>query len=191
MNNLFIAFEDNFGQCETTIQHINKLTSNIYSNFDYLKKLIGLIVHNKKIVDKGKTKMISDIIGCLRNKFKYYWQAISDQISEAGQSEKEPFLKEMYLRSLHDYLSEIVPFNIGGKIPEDLETHSKRYTVYEEEIMNILKEIKDTNNDKTLTIVATCLVTITILVGGFLLYRYIKSKNNSNQIKNTKDFVIS
>ena len=76
MNNLFIAFKDNFGQCETTIQHINKLTSNIYSNFDYLKKLIGLIVHNKKIVDKGKTKMISDIIGCLRNKFKYYCQAI-------------------------------------------------------------------------------------------------------------------
>ena len=72
----------------------------------------------------------------------------------------------------------------GGKPKE------RRYTVYEEELIDILKEIKDSNKGQTLTVVLTCLATITILVGGFLLYRYLKRKN-SNLIENTKDLVAS
>ena len=72
---------------------------------------------------------------------------------------------------------------------KELSPNQRRFDVYEEEILNILKEIKDSNKGQTLTVVLTCLATITILIGGFLLYRYIRRRKNSNLIENIKDLV--
>ena len=60
-----------------------------------------------------------------------------------------------------------------------------REDVYEE-IIDILKEIKKSNKNKTLIIIISCLTTITILIGGFLLYRFIRRKN-SNLFENIKE----
>ena len=61
---------------------------------------------------------------------------------------------------------------------KELSPSKRRIDIYEEEILGILKEIKDSNKGQTLTVVLTCLATITILFGGFLLYRYIRSRKN-------------
>ena len=72
---------------------------------------------------------------------------------------------------------------------KELSPNQRRFDVYEEEILNILKEIKDSNKGQTLTVVFTCLATIAILIGGLLLYRYIRRRKNSNLIENIKDLV--
>ena len=71
------------------------------------------------------------------------------------------------------------------------EERRRREQIFEEEILNILKEIKDSKSNNTLTIIVSCLATITILIGGFFLYRFIRRRKNSNIIENTKDLVTS
>ena len=71
------------------------------------------------------------------------------------------------------------------------EERRRREQIFEEEILNILKEIKDSKSNNTLTIIVSCLATITILIGGFFLYRLIRRRKNSNMIENTKDLVTS
>ena len=40
-------------------------------------------------------------------------------------------------------------------------------------------------------VIVSCLATITIIMGGFFLYRFIRRRKNSNIIENTKDLVVS
>ena len=88
--------------------------------------------------------------------------------------------------TLQNALSEL-----GGETEKDSESKmlsfATRVDVYGE-IIDVLKEIKATN--KTLIIIVSCLATITILIGGFLLYRFLRRKN-SNLIENPKDLVTS
>ena len=93
----------------------------------------------------------------------------------------EDYIKGNQMKTLEDALSEL-----GGKTEKYFEPKKLSFATNVDvngEIIDILKEIKATN--KTLIIIVSCLATITILIGGFLLYRTIRRKN-SNIIENNQ-----
>jgi len=188
MNNLLNVLEDNFGQCPTTVQYITKLTDNAYNNLMFIAELAKSTIKNLDLIDEEKIDIIANLIDCLGSKGDDYWPAITAHFEKLGWSEYETTIMLIYAEFLIDSALKIMKIMQKkikyGKPPE------RRYTVYEEELIDILKEIKDSNKGQTLTVVLTCLATITILVGGFLLYRYLRRKN-SNIIENTKDLVTS
>ena len=188
MNNLLNVLEDNLGQCPTTVQYITKLTDNAYNNLMFIAELARSTIKNLDLIDEEKIDIIANLIDCLGSKGDDYWPAITAHFEKLGWSEYETTIMLIYAEFLIDSALKIMKIMQKkikyGKPPE------RSYTVYEEELIDILKEIKDSNKGQTLTVVLTCLATITILVGGFLLYRYLRRKN-SNIIENTKDLVTS
>ena len=188
MNNLLNVLEDNLGQCPTTVQYITKLTDNAYNNLMFIAELARSTIKNLDLIDEEKIDIIANLIDCLGSKGDDYWPAITAHFEKLGWSEYETEILLIYAEFLIDSALKIMKIMQKkikyGKPPE------RSYTVYEEELIDILKEIKDSNKGQTLTVVLTCLATITILVGGFLLYRYLRRKN-SNIIENTKDLVTS
>ena len=186
INNLTDAVEDTFGQCPATIQYINNLPINAYYNLGLIGKFIEYLLVNREYIKKGKLSTYANLLDCLGGNIDNYWPAVSAQLGQDGQSDIEPLLKEMYSTFLINST-----FIISNEMErkKELSPNQRRFDVYEEEILDILKEIKDSNKGQTLTVVLTCLATITILIGGFLLYRYIRRRKNSNLIENIKDLV--
>ena len=188
MNNLLNVLEDNLGQCPTTVQYITKLTDNAYNNLMFIAELARSTIKNLDLIDEEKIDIIANLIDCLGSKGDDYWPAITAHFEKLDWSEYETTILLIYASFIIDSALKIMKIMQKkikyGKPPE------RSYTVYEEELIDILKEIKDSNKGQTLTVVLTCLATITILVGGFLLYRYLRRKN-SNIIENTKDLVTS
>ena len=184
MNNLLDVVEDNFGKCEVTIEHVIKLTSNTHSNLIQFTLVIQAIVDNKDLIEKSKTEIIINLINCLSNRIDDYMKLIEKQYTYNSRIVK--YLRKNNIEALQEALLKLNSFD--GKEEAKL-SFEKREDIYEE-ILDILKEIKDSNNNKTLIIIISCLATITILIGGFLLYRFIRRKN-SNLIENTTDLVTS
>ena len=188
INNLLNVVEVNFAQCPTTVQYLSKLTDKAFTNLKLISNVAELIIKNLNLIGDEKIDIIANLIDCLGSKGDDYWPAITAHFEKLGWSEYETTIMLIYAEFLIDSALKIMRIMQKkikyGKPPE------RSYTVYEEELIDILKEIKDSNKGQTLTVVLTCLATITILVGGFLLYRYLRRKN-SNLIENPKDLVTS
>ena len=188
INNLLNVVEVNFAQCPTTVQYLSKLTDKAFTNLKLISNVAELIIKNLNLIGDEKIEIIANFIDCLGSKVDDYWPLITAQLEKSGELDMEPNIKMSYATFLigaaFKLMAKKKKMFKGGKPPE------RRYTVYEEELIDILKEIKDSNKGQTLTVVLTCLATITILVGGFLLYRYLRRKN-SNLIENPKDLVTS
>ena len=195
MNNLLTPVQDNFGQCSVTIEHINKLTKDIYTNLELLTILIVAITNNIDFIEKNKTGIISNLLECLIGNKNYYWPAIAAQIKKASRQNLVQSLKKRFLELLSrafSKLSKIRYFNEGEKGSES--NNLSNDTIREEvlkEIIDILKEIKESKKDNALITIVSCLITIIILIGGFFFYRFIRRRKNSSIIENTKDFVTS
>ena len=104
-----------------------------------------------------------------------------------------PHLRKSHIEDMTNALLKLNGFDVTERTKKKSKSNKLSFGTREdvyEEILGILKEIKDFNNNKTLIIIISCLTTIIILIGGFLLYRYIRRKN-SNLIENTKDLVAS
>ena len=188
INNLLNVVEVNFAQCPTTVQYLSKLTDKAFTNLKLISNVAELIIKNLNLIGDEKIEIIVNFIDCLGSKVDDYWPLITAQLEKSGELDMEPNIKMSYATFLigaaFKLMAKKEKIFKGGKPKE------RRYTVYEEELIDILKEIKDSNKGQTLTVVLTCLATITILVGGFLLYRYLRRKN-SNLIENPKDLVTS
>ena len=179
MNNILSALHDNFKNESVTYQRVTKLTRNAHSNLAVLTSIIQAIVDNKDYIEKSKRKIITDIIDWIKNNFNKIMKEIKDLY--VNNTFIEEYINGNQLVTLQNALSEL-----GGKTEKDSESKkfsfATRVDVYGE-IIDVLKEIKATN--KTLIIIVSCLATITILIGGFLLYRTIRRKN-SNIIENNQ-----
>ena len=188
INNLLNVVEVNFAQCPTTVQYLSKLTDKAFTNLKLISNVAELIIKNLNLIGDEKIDIIANFIDCLGSKVDDYWPLITAQLEKSGELDMEPNIKMSYgtflIGAAFKLMAKKEKIFKGGKPKE------RRYTVYEEELIDILKEIKDSNKGQTLTVVLTCLATITILVGGFLLYRYLRRKN-SNLIENPKDLVTS
>jgi len=179
MNNILAAVQDNFKDISVTYDRVTKLTSNTHSNLVAVTLLIQSIVDNKEFIEEGKTKIITDIIDWLNKKFDNIINEIDEQYNH--NSYIKEYLKESQKKILENALLELT-----GKTEKYFEPKKLSFATNVDangEIIDILKEIKATN--KTLIIIVSCLATITILIGGFLLYRIIRRKN-SNIIENNQ-----
>ena len=178
MKNLLSAVEDNFGKCDVTLEHVNKLTNYVIYNLSLLNKLNEYIIKNIDYMEKSQADIITNILVCLGYKMEGYWPAVSAQLEKDGFSEQESFLKELNIEFLFKDYAKMYKLKSGTELNLN------------KEIIDALKEIRESKNDKTLIIIISCLATMIILVGGFFLYRFIRRKN-SNLIENTKDLVAS
>ena len=198
MNNVINAVEDHFGQCSATREHLNKLTNNAYTNLELITKLVDSIIRNIDLLGANNAKTVQSIITCLIQGTPEFWPAVKEQLTKDGHSNSEPLLKELFGRLMTEAsikISEFIKNEESKKYSKiydiEPEERRKREQIFEEEILNILKEIKDSKSNNTLTIIVSCLATITILIGGFFLYRFIRRRKNSDPIENTKDLVNS
>ena len=183
MNNLLIAVQYNLGKCPVTIEHITKLTGNTHANLIALTSLIQSIVDNKDLIEKSKINIIVNIINCLTERIDDYMKLIEKQYKHNPHI--APHLRKSHIEDMTNALSELNGFDISKKTKKKYKSDKHSFLTREdadEEIIDILKEIKASN--KALAIIISCLATITILIGGFLLYRSIRRKN-SNIIENT------
>ena len=199
MNNIIAVLEDNFKECPVTIEYINKLSSDTYANLSLHILLIQSIIENKDFMEKSKRKVISSLLGCIGDQMNDYWPGVVAKYGKDGDPDSVKFLKEDLSKTL---LKEIFKLyedsSSSSSVSESssnllLEKERERERLREKvfgEIIDILKEIKESKKDKTLVIIVSCLATIIILIGGFLLYRFIRRKN-SNLIETTKDLVAS
>lgn len=199
MNNIIAVLEDNFKECPVTIEYINKLSSDTYANLSLHILLIQSIIENKDFMEKSQRKVISSLLGCIGDQMNDYWPGVVAKLGKDGDPDSIKFLKEDLSKTL---LKEIVKLyedsSSSSSVSESssnllLEKERERERLREKvfgEIIDILKEIKESKKDKTLVIIVSCLATIIILIGGFLLYRFIRRKN-SNLIETTKDLVAS
>ena len=183
MNNILGVVEDNFGKCTVTIDRIAKLTTDTNMNFVVLNLLIQALGDNKEFIEKSKLDIIFNLINCLKDKFNEYFPLIEEQYKHKAAI--ITFLKRALTEGLRRALSKLT--GSDGKEEKKLPFEA-REDVYGE-ILDMLKEIKAWNQNKTLVVIISCLTTITVLIGGFLLYRFIRRKSNSNQIENNKDIV--
>ena len=189
MKNLLSAVEYNFGKCDVTLEHVNKLTNYVIYNLSLLNKLNEYIIQNIDYMEKSQADIITNILVCLGYKMEGYWPAVSAQLEKDGFSEQESFLKEFTLELLFKDYAKMYKLKSGTELNLNNPRDERREDVYKE-IIDVLKEIRESKNDKTLIIIISCLATMIILVGGFFLYRFIRRKN-SNLIENTKDLVAS
>ena len=181
MNNILSALHDNFKNDSVTYERVTKLTRNAHSNLAVLTSIIQAIVDNKDYIEKSKRKIITDIIKAVKENFNKIMKEIKELY--VNNTFIEEYIKGNQLVTLEKALLELKGETEKDSEPKKL-SFETRENVYEE-ILGILKEIKDSDKNKTLIIIISCLATITILIGGFLLYRSIRRKN-SNQIENTK-----
>ena len=140
-------------------------------------------------MELNQKQIIFDVVYCLEKNINGYWPAVVAQFG--GKPETVASFKEALKKSLL-----LAYFKLIGYEPkeedfesDDLLLNRRKEKVFGE-IIAILKEIKESKKDKTLVIIISCLTTMTILIGGFLLYRFIRRKN-SNLIETTKDLVAS
>ena len=213
MKNLLSAVEYNFGKCDVTLEHINKLTNYVIYNLSLLTTLYEYIIQNIDYMEKSQAYIITNILVCLGYKREGYWPAVSAQLEKDGFSaEQVSLLKELNIESLFEDYAKMYKLKSGTELNLNNPRDTRKEDVYKEiidvlkenlnnprdtrredvykEIIDVLKEIRESKNDKTLIIIISCLATMIILVGGFFLYRFIRRKN-SNLIENTKDLVAS
>ena len=190
MKNLLSAVEYNFGKCDVTLEHINKLTNYVIYNLSLLNKLNEYIIQNIDYMEKSQAYIITNILVCLGYKMEGYWPAVSAQLEKDGFSaEQESLFKDLNMAFLFEDYAKMYKLKSGTELNLNNPRDERREDVYKE-IIDVLKEIRESKNDKTLIIIISCLATMIILVGGFFLYRFIRRKN-SNLIENTKDLVAS
>ena len=197
MNNIIAVLEDNFKECPVTIEYINKLSSDTYANLSLHILLIQSIIENKDFMEKSQRKVISSLLGCIGDQMNDYWPGVVAKYGKDGDPDSVKFLKEDLSKTLlkeifklyEDSSSSVSESSSNLLLEKERERERLREKVFGE-IIDILKEIKESKKDKTLIIIISCLATITILIGGFLLYRFIRRKN-SNLIETTKDLVAS
>ena len=198
MNNIIAVLEDNFKECPVTIEYINKLSSDTYANLSLHILLIQSIIENKDFMEKSKRKVISSLLGCIGDQMNDYWPGVVAKLGKDGDPDSIKFLKEDLSKTLLKEIFKLYEDSSSSSVSESssnllLEKERERERLREKvfgEIIDILKEIKESKKDKTLVIIVSCLATIIILIGGFLLYRFIRRKN-SNLIETTKDLVAS
>ena len=197
MNNIIAVLEDNFKECPVTIEYINKLSSDTYANLSLHILLIQSIIENKDFMEKSQRKVISSLLGCIGDQMNDYWPGVVAKYGKDGDPDSIKFLKEDLSKTLlkeifklyEDSSSSVSESSSNLLLEKERERERLREKVFGE-IIDILKEIKESKKDKTLVIIVSCLATIIILIGGFLLYRFIRRKN-SNLIETTKDLVAS
>ena len=197
MNNIIAVLEDNFKECPVTIEYINKLSSDTYANLSLHILLIQSIIENKDFMEKSQRKVISSLLGCIGDQMNDYWPGVVAKYGKDGDPDSVKFLKEDLSKRLleaiiklyEDSSSSVSESSSNLLLEKERERERLREKVFGE-IIDILKEIKESKKDKTLVIIVSCLATIIILIGGFLLYRFIRRKN-SNLIETTKDLVAS
>ena len=198
MNNIIAVLEDNFKECPVTIEYINKLSSDTYANLSLHILLIQSIIENKDFMEKSQRKVISSLLGCIGDQMNDYWPGVVAKYGKDGDPDSVKFLKEDLSKRLLEAIIKLYEDSSSSSVSESssnllLEKERERERLREKvfgEIIDILKEIKESKKDKTLVIIISCLATMTILIGGFLLYRFIRRKN-SNLIETTKDLVAS
>ena len=198
MNNIIAVLEDNFKECPVTIEYINKLSSDTYANLSLHILLIQSIIDNKDFMEKSQRKVISSLLGCIGDQMNDYWPGVVAKYGKDGDPDSVKFLKEDLSKRLLEAIIKLYEDSSSSSVSESssnllLEKERERERLREKvfgEIIDILKEIKESKKDKTLVIIVSCLATIIILIGGFLLYRFIRRKN-SNLIETTKDLVAS
>jgi len=198
MNNIIAVLEDNFKECPVTIEYINKLSSDTYANLSLHILLIQSIIENKDFMEKSQRKVISSLLGCIGDQMNDYWPGVVAKYGKDGDPDSIKFLKEDLSKTLLKEIFKLYEDSSSSSVSESssnllLEKERERERLREKvfgEIIDILKEIKESKKDKTLIIIISCLATIIILIGGFLLYRFIRRKN-SNLIETTKDLVAS
>ena len=198
MNNIIAVLEDNFKECPVTIEYINKLSSDTYANLSLHILLIQSIIENKDFMEKSQRKVISSLLGCIGDQMNDYWPGVVAKYGKDGDPDSVKFLKEDLSKRLLKAIIKLYEDSSSSSVSESssnllLEKERERERLREKvfgEIIDILKEIKESKKDKTLVIIVSCLATIIILIGGFLLYRFIRRKN-SNLIETTKDLVAS
>ena len=198
MNNIIAVLEDNFKECPVTIEYINKLSSDTYANLSLHILLIQSIIDNKDFMEKSQRKVISSLLGCIGDQMNDYWPGVVAKYGKDGDPDSIKFLKEDLSKTLLKEIFKLYEDSSSSSVSESssnllLEKERERERLREKvfgEIIDILKEIKESKKDKTLVIIVSCLATIIILIGGFLLYRFIRRKN-SNLIETTKDLVAS
>ena len=213
MKNLLSAVEYNFGKCDVTLEHINKLTNYVIYNLSLLTTLYEYIIQNIDYMEKSQAYIITNILVCLGYKREGYWPAVSAQLEKDGFSaEQESLFKDLNMAFLFEDYAKMYKLKSGTELNLNNPRDTRKEDVYKEiidvlkenlnnprdtrredvykEIIDVLKEIRESKNDKTLIIIISCLATMIILVGGFFLYRFIRRKN-SNLIENTKDLVAS
>jgi len=198
MNNIIAVLEDNFKECPVTIEYINKLSSDTYANLSLHILLIQSIIENKDFMEKSQRKVISSLLGCIGDQMNDYWPGVVAKYGKDGDPDSIKFLKEDLSKTLLKEIFKLYEDSSSSSVSESssnllLEKERERERLREKvfgEIIDILKEIKESKKDKTLIIIISFLATITILIGGFLLYRFIRRKN-SNLIETTKDLVAS
>ena len=198
MNNIIAVLEDNFKECPVTIEYINKLSSDTYANLSLHILLIQSIIDNKDFMEKSQRKVISSLLGCIGDQMNDYWPGVVAKYGKDGDPDSVKFLKEDLSKRLLEAIIKLYEDSSSSSVSESssnllLEKERERERLREKvfgEIIDILKEIKESKKDKTLVIIVSCLATMTILIGGFLLYRFIRRKN-SNLIETTKDLVAS
>ena len=205
MNPLLDAIQDNFGQCPVTMQHIKTLTENTFFTFQFINVLINTIVKNADYVDPNKKKIISELINCLLTNIDEYFPILIAKINKINTKEMEEEdikkIKGIFTKHLFEQFLKLnkIPYEYSkdkeknNKILRNPTTDVRTEKVYKEilDILKEIKEIKGSNNDNTMVIIVSCLATITVLIGGFFLYRFIRRRKNSELIENTKDFVSS
>ena len=198
MNNIIAVLEDNFKECPVTIEYINKLSSDTYANLSLHILLIQSIIENKDFMEKSQRKVISSLLGCIGDQMNDYWPGVVAKYGKDGDPDSIKFLKEDLSKTLLKEIFKLYEDSSSSSVSESssnllLEKERERERLREKvfgEIIDILKEIKESKKDKTLVIIVSCLATIIILIGGFLLYRFIRRKN-SNLIETTTDLVAS
>ena len=201
MNNIIAVLEDNFKECPVTIEYINKLSSDTYANLSLHILLIQSIIENKDFMEKSQRKVISSLLGCIGDQMNDYWPGVVAKYGKDGDPDSVKFLKEDLSKRLLEAIIKLYEDSSSSSVSESssnllLEKERERERLREKvfgEIIDILKEIKESKKDKTLVIIVSCLATIIILIGGFLLYRFIRRKN-SNLIETTivfeRDFTL-
>ena len=202
MNPLLDAIQDNFGQCPVTMQHIKTLTENTFFTFQFINVLINTIVKNADYVDPNKKKIISELINCLLTNIDEYFPIMIAKINTKKMTEEDiNEIKGIFTKHLFEQFLKLnkIPYEYSkdkeknNKILRNPTTDVRTEKVYKEilDILKEIKEIKGSNNDNIMVIIVSCLATITVLIGGFFLYRFIRRRKNSQLIENTKDFVSS
>ena len=202
MNPLLDAIQDNFGQCPVTMQHIKTLTENTFFTFQFINVLINTIVKNADYVDPNTKKIISELINCLLTNIDEYFPIMIAKINTKKMTEEDiNEIKGIFTKHLFEQFLKLnkIPYEYSkdkeknNKILRNPTTDVRTEKVYKEilDILKEIKEIKGSNNDNTMVIIVSCLATITVLIGGFFLYRFIRRRKNSELIENTKEFVSS
>ena len=197
INNIVDAVEDNFGQFHIIIEHVTSLTKYHDVNLGYTMNLFRFIAENHEYMKKSNIFKISNIIKCLFEKMDSYLSKISAQL---GNKVWALILDVSFLKSLINSHFKSYKENNNNEIDAHIQKNYRGNDVLSdslkqyinEELTNHLKKMNESKGDKTMVIIACCVGAITILIAGFILYRYIRRRKNSitKLTENPKDIVL-